>query len=176
LKRLLDVFWCSELDDAHLLGHDGALVLWLELGHQLRHIVAGLLGIEIAGLFGNVDKTRDLFVMAFLCSLLKCAPSAADLNRQLITLGVADKLTRTFFYILCSACRLVDSLAYLLSFAIANLFGRLIALLHHLLKGLFLKGDLTVLLKVLLAHLLLGRSELGDIGEVALLNILVGAL
>ena len=54
--------------------------------------------------------------------------------------------------------------------------GGLVALLHRLIEGLLLEGDLTALLKVLLADLLLGRLELGHIGEVALLGVLVGAL
>merc|ERR1712183_989866 len=42
--------------------------------------------------------------------------------------------------------------------------------------SLLLEGDLALLLKVLLAHLLLARLELGDIGVVALFSLLVGAL
>jgi hypothetical protein len=51
-----------------------------------------------------------------------------------------------------------------------------VALLHGLIEGLLLEGDLAALLKVLLADLLLGRLELGHVGEVALLGVLVRAL
>ncbi len=52
----------------------------------------------------------------------------------------------------------------------------LVALLHGLIEGLLLEGDLAALLKVLLADLLLRGLELGHVGEVALLGVLVGAL
>ncbi len=52
----------------------------------------------------------------------------------------------------------------------------LVALLHGLVEGLLLEGDLAALLKVLLADLLLRRLELGHVGEMALLGVLVGAL
>merc|ERR1712012_391956 len=57
-----------------------------------------------------------------------------------------------------------------------HLLHRLVALPHSLIVGLLLERDLTTLLEVLLTHLLLTRLELGDIGVVTLLNILVGAL
>ncbi len=52
----------------------------------------------------------------------------------------------------------------------------LVALLHGLVEGLLLEGDLAALLEVLLADLLLRRLELGHVGEVALLGVLVRAL
>ena len=68
---------------------------------------------------------------------------------------------------------LVHSLADLLALAVTDLLDRLVALPYGLIKGLLLEGDLAGLLKVLLANLLLGRFELGDVGVVALLDILV---
>ena len=59
---------------------------------------------------------------------------------------------------------------------IADLLRWLVALFHSLLIGLLFKGDLTAFLKVLIADFLLGGGKLGDIGEVALLHIPVGAL
>ncbi len=52
----------------------------------------------------------------------------------------------------------------------------LVALLHGLIEGLLLEGDLAALLKILLADLLLRGLELGHVGEVALLRVLVRAL
>ena len=60
--------------------------------------------------------------------------------------------------------------------AIAGLDQRPVAFLDILLDGLLLKSDLAGLLKVLLADLLLTGLELGDVGVVTLLDILVGAL
>ena len=45
----------SELDRAGLLGHDGALVLGGQLGHQLGSKSAGLLRIEVTDLFGDIN-------------------------------------------------------------------------------------------------------------------------
>jgi hypothetical protein len=59
---------------------------------------------------------------------------------------------------------------------IANLLKRLVAFFHGLIESLLFEGDLARLFKVFFANLLLSSRELCDIGVVALLNILVGAL
>ena len=59
---------------------------------------------------------------------------------------------------------------------IAYLLQRPVALFHSFVEGLLLEGDLTYLLKILLAHLLLGSLKLCHIGVMALLHILVGTL
>ncbi len=114
--------------------------------------------------------------MTLLCSLLEDTPGAADLNRQLLALGVADKLARCLFDVLCRAGGFVDGLADLLPLPVADLLRGLVALLNRLVEGLLLEGDLALLLEVLLADLLLGGRELGHVGEVALLGVLVRAL
>ena len=55
-------------------------------------------------------------------------------------------------------------------FSIVYLLHRLVALLHGFIESLLLEGDLALFLKVLLADLLLGGLELGDVGEVALFD------
>ena len=62
-------------------------------------------------------------------------------------------------------------MALLWSLPIANLLHRGVALAHCLVHCSFLEGDPALLLEVLLADLLLGWLELGDVGVVALLNI-----
>ena len=60
--------------------------------------------------------------------------------------------------------------------ATAHLLNRGVALANSLVERLLVEGDGAGLLEVLLAHLLLAGLELGDIGVVALLGVLVGAL
>ena len=60
--------------------------------------------------------------------------------------------------------------------ATADLHQGSVALLHCLVLRLLGEGDGAGLLKVLLADLLLAGLELGDVGVVALLRVLVGAL
>ena len=93
--------------------------------------------------------------MALLLSLLKGAASSTDLNGQLLALGVTNKLAGRLLHILGGARGLIHSLAHLLALTIADLLGWLVTLLHRLIEGLLLESDLTALLKVLLADLLL---------------------
>ena len=114
--------------------------------------------------------------MALLWTFLENTTSSTDLNREFLTTSVTNKLAGLLLHILGCAGGLVDSLANFFSLSIANLLCWLVALPHCLVEGLLLEGDRTGLLKGLLADLLLGWSELGDIGVVALLRVLVGAL
>ena len=148
----------------------------LQLGHQLGLQLAGLLGVQVAHLLGNVNEGGNGLVVALLSSLLVGAAGSADLHRQLLASGVSHKLARLLLHILGGAGGLIHGPALLRALAVAHLLDRAVALPHSLVEGLLLEGDLTLLLKVLLAHLLLGRGELGDIGVVALLHVLVRAL
>ena len=114
--------------------------------------------------------------MALLGTLLKGAPSSTDLNRELLTAGVPNELARLLLHVLGRARGLVHRLANFFTLAVANLLCWLVTLPHCLVEGLLLEGDGAGLLEVLLTHLLLGRSKLGDIRIVALLGVLVGAL
>merc|ERR1719341_543778 len=114
--------------------------------------------------------------MALLRALLEGAAGTTDLNWELFTAGVPDKLAGLLFHVLGGAGGLVHSPALLGTLTVANLFCWPVTLPHCLVEGLLLERDLTGLLKVLLAHLLLARLELGDVGVVALLSVLVGAL
>ena len=62
------------------------------------------------------------------------------------------------------------------SLAIANFDLRLVTFPHGVADGFLAESDLTLLLKVLLALLLLVGAELGDVRVVALLNVIVDAL
>ena len=176
LQRLLNLFRVAELEVASLLGNGGALMLRLELGDQLRLEAAGLLGVEIADLLRDIEQRNDSLVVTLLRTLLSNTASTADLNRELLTLRVTNKLAGLLLYVPGRAGRLIDSPALFGTLTIADLHQRLVALLHLFLCRLLLEGDLAGLLKILLTHFLLGSFKLRHIGVVALLNILVGAL
>merc|ERR1719278_2515428 len=114
--------------------------------------------------------------MALLRALFKGASSPTDRNRKLITAGITDKLAGLLLHVLGGARGLVHSPALLGTLPVAHLLNRLVALFHCLIVSLLLECNRALLFKVLLAHLLLAGGELGDIGVVALLHVLVGAL
>ena len=176
LQGLLDFAGLRELEQASFFRNGGAFGLGLQLGNQLGDELAGLLRVEVASFLGDVDEGGDDLVVALLGTLCGCASGSADLDRQLLAVGVADELARLLLDVLGRASALVDSLALLGAAAVAELFDRLVAFLHSLVEGLLLEGDLTSFLEVFFAHFLLGRVELRDVGVVALLDVLVGAL
>ena len=149
---------------------------WLKLGNQLGLEAAGLLGVQVTNLLRNINQRCDGLVVALFGSLLGNTASTANLNWQLLALGVSDKLAGLLLNVLGSTAGLVDSAALLRSLAVANLFQRLVALLDGFINSLLLECNLTGLLEVFLAHLLLAGLELCDVCVVALLNIFVGAL
>ena len=151
-------------------------MLRLELRDQLGLEAAGLLGVQVTNLLRDVNQRCDGLVVALFGSLLGNTPSTANLNWQLLALGVSDKLAGLLLNVLGSAAGLVDSAALLRSLAVANLFQRLVALLDGFVNSLLLECNLTGLLEVFLAHLLLAGLELCDVCVVALLYIFVGAL
>merc|ERR1719264_1843470 len=175
-ERLWHLAWLRELEHAGLLWHNCALMLWTQPWHQLCHESAGLLRVEVTHLLWHVDQGGNGLIMALLRALLKGAPCSTDLNRKLFTAGVPDKLAGLLLHILGGAGGLVHRPALLGPLTVANLLCRPVALPHRLVEGLLLERDLARLLKVLLAHLLLAGLELGDVGVVALLGVLVGAL
>ena len=107
--------------------------------------------------------------------LFEYTACATDLHRPLFTTCVTNEPSLTVVDVLRCATRLVDGLALLWALPIANLLYRSITLPHHLLHRLLLESYLALLLKVLLAGLLLRGLEVGDVGVVALLHVLVGA-
>jgi hypothetical protein len=112
--------------------------------------------------------------MALLRALLSNTASSTDLNWELLTLGVTNKLARLLLNVACGTGGLIHSPALLRSLSIAHLFKRLVALFHILFNSLLLEGNLTSLFKVFLTDLLLSRLKLCDIGVMALFHILVG--
>jgi len=176
LEGLVNLLGVAELQVADLLGNDCALMLRLEGRNQPGLETASLLWVEIADLLRNIEKRGNSLVMALLRALSGDTASTADLNWELLTAGVSNKLARLLLNILGGAGRLVDSLANLWALAIALLDQRPVAFLDLLLDGLLLESDLAGLLKVLLADLLLSRVELCDVSVVALFHVLVCAL
>ena len=108
--------------------------------------------------------------------LFQHTASTTDLDWSLLTTSVADKSSLSVVDVLRRARRLVDRLASIRPLTVANLLDWAVALPDHLLHRLLLERDLALLLKVLLAELLLGGLEEGDVGVVALLHIPVLAL
>ena len=147
-----------------------------EAGHQLCHEPTRLLWVEIADLLGNINNAGEDLVVTLLITLLQSTASSTDLHGKLLTGGISHELTRLLLHVLGAAGGLVHSLTDLLPLAIANLLYRFVTFPHSLVEGLLFEGDGASLLKVLLADLLLGRLELGDVGVVALLHVLVSAL
>merc|ERR1719220_2068390 len=92
LQGLVNLFGVAELEVAGLLGDDGALVLRLELGDKLGLEPAGLLGVEVTHLLGDIQERGDNLVVALLRTRLADTAGAADLNGELLTLCVTNKL------------------------------------------------------------------------------------
>jgi len=176
LQRLLNLLRGGELEVASLLGDHGALVSRLQLGHKLGLEAAGLLGVQVANFLWDVNEGSDGLVVALLWALLGNTASSANLDGELLTLGVANKLAWLLLNVLGSTARLVNGSALFWTLSVANLLQGLVALLDGFVNSLLLEGDLAGLFKVLLAHFLLSWSELRDISVVALFNTFVGAL
>ena len=175
-QGLVDLLGLAELQVAHLLRDCCAFMLRLQAGDQLGLETAGLLGVQVTDLLGDIKERGDGLVVALLWTLISGAASTTDLNRELLTLGVANKLARLLLNVPGGTGGLIDGPALLGALAVAVLDEGSVAFLHSLLVSLLLKGDLTGLLEVLLTHLFLGRAELGHICIMALLHILVGTL
>ena len=117
-----------------------------------------------------------LLVVTLLWTLLAHTALAADLHRLLLALGVAHEAAVPLVNVPGGAGGLVHSPALSRPLAIADLLHGSVALPDRLLHGLLLEGYLAALLEILLAGLLLGRLEEGDVGVVALLHVLVFTL
>ena len=137
---------------------------------------ASFLWVEIAYFLRNINKGGDHLLVTLLRSLLKGTASSTDLDGKFLTGGVSHELTRLLLHILGAAGGLVHSLTDLLPLAVTDLLYRFVTFPHSLVESLLFEGDGASLLEVLLADLLLGGGELGDVGVVALLGVLVGAL
>ena len=125
LERLLNFLGVGELEVADFSWDGGALSNRVELGDKLGLEAAGLLGVQVTGFLRDIDEGSDDLIVALLRSLLKGAASTADLNGQLLALGVTDKLARRLLHILGGARGLIYRLAHLLSLAIALLNGKI---------------------------------------------------
>merc|ERR1712203_118103 len=125
---------------------------------------------------GYVDKGCEDLVVALFFSFLENTTSSTDLDRELLTASVSDKLARLLLHILGRARGLVHRPALFGTLTIAHFLCGSVTLSHCLIESLLLEGDLTGLLKVLLTDLLLTGFELGNICVVALLCVLVCAL
>ena len=95
------------------------------LGNQSRDQFSrkptGFLWVEVADLLRNINEAGDHLVVALLLSLLILAPGTADLDRELLALRVADKLTGRLLGVLGGARTLVDRATLLRTFPVTNL-------------------------------------------------------
>ena len=107
--------------------------------------------------------------------LFQYTACTTDLHGSFFTARVPNEPSLPVVDVLRCAGGLVDGLALVRALPVANLLYRPVALPHHLLHRLLPECDLALLLKVLLTGLLLRRLEVGNIGVVALLNVLVCA-
>ena len=157
LQWLVDLLGRAELEVADLLRDGGALSNWVKLGDKLGLEATGLLRVQVTSLLRNINKSGDDLIVALLSSLLSDTASTADLNWELLAVGVSNKLAGLLLNVPGGARGFVDSATLLGALAIANLLKGLVAFLHSLVESLLLEGDLAGLLKVFLANLLLSR-------------------
>ena len=176
LQRNILLPWCSELENASLFGDNCALVFRGKFGHQLSYKLANLLWVQVTMLLGHVDKRGEDLIVALLDSFLKDTTSSTDLDRELLTAGVSNKLARLLLHILGCAGGLVDRPALLWTLTIAYFLHWSVTLSHCLIESLLFKRYGAFLLKDFIAHFLRHRAEFCDICIVALLCVLVCAL
>ena len=103
LKWLVNLLGLGKLEVADFLWDGGAFSNRVELGDKFGLEAAGLLGVKITSLLGNINEGGDDLIMALLFSFLSDATSTADLNRELLTLGVSNKLARLLLNVLGGA-------------------------------------------------------------------------
>jgi hypothetical protein len=103
LQWLLNFLGLGELEVADLLGDGGALSNRVELGDKLGLETASLLGVQVTGFLRNIKKRCDNLIVALFWSFLSNTACSADLNRQLFTVGVSNKLARLLLNILGGA-------------------------------------------------------------------------
>ena len=176
LQRNFLLSWCGELENAGLFGNNCALVLGGKLGHQLGDKLANLLWVQVTMLLRHINKRGEDLIVALLNSFLENTTGSTDLNRELLTTGVSNKLARLLLHILGCAGGLEHSLANLWTLTIANFLYWSITLPHCLIERLLFKCDGAFLLKVFITHFLWHGAKFGNIGVVALLRVLVCAL
>jgi len=146
----------GELKCAGLLGDNSTLVLWLQLGDELGDKSAGLLWVEITDLFGYINKGSQDLVVAFFVSFGADTSGTTDLNGELFTCGISNKLAWLFLNILGSTGRFINGSAFFRSLAVAFFDEGFVALLDGFFGGLLLESDRTLLFEVLFTDLLLG--------------------
>lgn len=176
LQWLVNLSGGAELEVASLLGDDRALVGGLQAGNQLGLEAAGLLWVQVTDFFWHVNERGQGLVVTLLRSLLCNAASTADLDWQLLTGSVTNKLPRLLLNIAGGTTGLIHSPTLIGPLSVADFLQGLVALLDSFVDSLLLEGDLTSLFKVLVAHLLLSRGELCDVGVMALFDVGVGTL
>jgi len=176
LERFVNWSGRRELQVASLFGDHSALVSWLQARNQLGLKAAGFLRVQVTDFLWHINEGGQGFVVTLLWQCIRNTASTANLNWQLLTGGVSDKLARLLLNIFGGAAGLVHCPALLWALAVAHLFHRSVALLDRFINSLLFESDLACLLKIFIAHFFLSRLKLGDIGVMALFHIGVGTL
>ena len=165
-----------EFEVADLPGDNGALGLGLQSRDELGLQSACLLRVQVACLLRDIDERVNFLIVTFFGSLFGGASSSADLDGELFARGITNKLSGTLLDVASGAGGFIKSTTLLGSLSVAHLLQWPVALFHSFSGGLLLEGDLTLLLKVLLANFFLSGFEFGDVGVVTLLLAFMNAL
>ena len=72
---LLDSSWIGSGSGANFLGDINTLFSWTQLGHELSHMAASSLGLQVTVFLGSVLNNCLLFLVALLLSLLESTSS-----------------------------------------------------------------------------------------------------
>ena len=175
------------------MGNCGTLLFGSQTRHQLCDQSTGFLGVEITSLLGNIHQSvqlnkwsdnggtvalrlSHLLIVTLLRTLLTDTALPTDLHRLLLALGVAHEAPVALVDIPGGAGGLVHSPALPGPLSVTNLLHRSVTLPDRLLHCLLLESYLATLLEILLTGFLLGWLEVGDVGVVTLLHVLVFAL
>jgi len=168
--------WTGELEDTGLSWNNCALVFWSQPRHKLVNEFANFLWVEVTNFLRNINERGEHLIMTLFWTLLKNTTGSTDLNRELLTAGVSNKLAGLLLHILGCAGGFKHSLANLWTLTIAHLLHWPITFPHCLIESLLFECDGAFLLKVFITHFFGHGAKLSNIGVVALLRVLVCAL
>ena len=141
LQRLGNLLGLAELEDAGLLGDNGALVDGGQAGDKLGHKLADLLWVQVTNFLRNVNKGGENLLVALLITFLEDTSSTANLHWKLLAGSISNKLARLLLNILGGTGGFIHSSALLWSLAITDLLNWLVAFLDSLIESLLFKSD-----------------------------------
>ena len=87
---LVDLLGLSELEVADFLGNGGAFSNWFKPGNQLGLEAAGLLRIQVASFFRDINESGEDLIVALFRTLFGFTSSTTDFNGQFFAVGVTN--------------------------------------------------------------------------------------